>query len=503
MRPCDSTPINQSVLQDICGFALRPAATGSGEKEGLDPQAGWALDSLDDAVLITDKVGRVKWVNGRFAAMFGISRKDIVGTCRRETIEPLARRFRDPVTLEDNILWLYDHPAEEARYVWEMTDHQIISLSSRPIRDGDGKIEGRLEIYRQQEERRLLSCGVEREAIDTLPISIFTVDDTLGIVLSNRSGREFISQVLDYDPAELQSFSVLGHDHPLVKALLETLGSNKTVKLEDLDLGERRFSIIASPMTAGGRAYAATIALTDTTESNTAMATCDRVRRESEFFIDLLSHDIRNFNQISMGYMEILGLNDNLTTDERAFLDKALGGVMGSNKLIDDIRRVRSIRESGDKNIAPADLGKIIKGAQDKVKRANEGKVVVINDNSGCGSMAMANDFVSFVFQHILENAIKYDQHPEKVIDIDVIESRLDAQDYWTIRIADHGPGVPDDRKKSIFERMSGSTTRGAGLGLSIVKMIVDKLGGRIWVENRVPGDETQGSVFVVQLRKA
>jgi signal transduction histidine kinase len=50
---------------------------------------------------------------------------------------------------------------------------------------------------------------------------------------------------------------------------------------------------------------------------------------------------------------------------------------------------------------------------------------------------------------------------------------------------------------------MSGGSTRGAGLGLSIVRLIVDKLGGHIWVEDRVPGDPSKGSVFAVQLRKA
>jgi signal transduction histidine kinase len=115
--------------------------------------------------------------------------------------------------------------------------------------------------------------------------------------------------------------------------------------------------------------------------------------------------------------------------------------------------------------------------------------------------MALANGLAHDVFRHIIENSLKFDEHAEKVIDIDVTDSQKEG--FWTVRIADHGPGIPDERKKSVFERMSGGSTRGAGLGLSIIRLIVDRLGGHIWVEDRVPGDRSQGSVFVVQLRKA
>jgi signal transduction histidine kinase len=273
--------------------------------------------------------------------------------------------------------------------------------------------------------------------------------------------------------------------------------------MDGLGLGGRTFSLTVAPMVAQGRAYGAAIALVDTTDVYAAAETSERLRRESEFYVDLMSHDIRNFNQVSMGYIEMLGMSESLTPDDRAFLDKAMSGVIGSNKLINDIKRVRAIRESGDKNIGPADLGKIIKGDIAHVKGAHEGTTLIVNEDIGPGRMVMANDFVHFVFQHIMENAIKYDLHPEKVIDVDVSESREDGRGWWTVRMADRGPGLPEERKKSIFERMAGGTTRGAGLGLSIVRLILDRLGGRIWVEDRVPGDPSQGSVFVVQLRKA
>jgi signal transduction histidine kinase len=69
----------------------------------------------------------------------------------------------------------------------------------------------------------------------------------------------------------------------------------------------------------------------------------------------------------------------------------------------------------------------------------------------------------------------------------------------------DRGRGIPDDRKKAVFERFATGMTgiKGFGLGLSIVSTIVEKLGGRIWVDDRIQGDFSKGAVFKVLLPKA
>ncbi len=362
---------------------------------------------------------------------------------------------------------------------------------------------GRLESYRKVDENEVSLCGIEKESYDVLPVGVLVVRDGLQVVWHNRAGAEILSDVFGLDPRELSSLDALGHDGPLVGPVIDTLCKGQTETRNGVEIGGRYFDLVVTPLSAGGNVYGAVVALTDASAHQQALARYDRLRQEAEFYVDLLSHDIRNFNQVSMGYLELLQIKENLTEDERIYLDKALHGVLGSNKLIDDIKRVRMVRESGGKDLAPTDLGKVIREDVQNVEGSHRGGQVVINHNVRPGQMALANNMVHDVFRHILENAIKYDTHPEKVIDIDVSESECDGKDCWTVHFADHGPGIPDARKQSIFERMSGGSTRGAGIGLSIVRLIVDKLGGRIWVEDRVPGDPSQGSIFVVQLRKA
>ena len=86
-------------------------------------------------------------------------------------------------------------------------------------------------------------------------------------------------------------------------------------------------------------------------------------------------------------------------------------------------------------------------------------------------------------------------------MDIKIIEGHSAV----TVRIADHGRGIPDSKKDQIFSRFAkrpyGIT--GTGLGLSIVSLLVERYNGLISVEDRIPGDFSQGACFQVSFPKA
>lgn len=68
------------------------------------------------------------------------------------------------------------------------------------------------------------------------------------------------------------------------------------------------------------------------------------------------------------------------------------------------------------------------------------------------------------------------------------------------IRVADNGPGVPDDRKERIFGRgEKGLDSSRTGLGLYLVQTLIDIYDGAVWVEDNDP----VGAVFVVELQRS
>ena len=72
-----------------------------------------------------------------------------------------------------------------------------------------------------------------------------------------------------------------------------------------------------------------------------------------------------------------------------------------------------------------------------------------------------------------------------------------------TLRVADQGPGIPQDELKRIFKRFYrvpgqlATRVKGTGLGLHIVRSVARRHGGRVWAESDGPG---RGSTFVLQL---
>lgn len=124
-------------------------------------------------------------------------------------------------------------------------------------------------------------------------------------------------------------------------------------------------------------------------------------------------------------------------------------------------------------------------------------KCVDINIENSKVNVLGNHDLLYRAFYNIIENAIKYNTKDGK-IDVKIISNKNSC----SVKIADTGIGIPDDMKMDIFEpffRVDKSRSReigGAGLGLSIVKSIIEKHSGTIAVES----NEAMGTTFIITL---
>jgi len=224
-------------------------------------------------------------------------------------------------------------------------------------------------------------------------------------------------------------------------------------------------------------------------------------RRSAEFYTDLLSHDIKNFNQAILGYLDILRVY--LTAPEQGTqIDKIAVQVMNVNRLANDVRTMSRLTW-GSVNLTRVDIGSVLIESVHNVKMYYLTRTIEVELHVEAEQYFVdADELLRELFVNILTNAVKYDSHEVVKIDIAADKESEGGHHYVTVAISDRGCGVPDDMKEIIFERFAkGIKHRGSsGLGLHIVSMLARRYNGKVWAEDRVPGRSEEGSVFKVRL---
>jgi PAS domain S-box-containing protein len=208
-------------------------------------------------------------------------------------------------------------------------------------------------------------------------------------------------------------------------------------------------------------------------------------KERSDLYLDLMCHDISNFNQIGMGFLELAMGSMTIDDNDKELFDKVVQSMKGSNQLIDSVRKLNK-----DDALVPINVGKITKKIVDRYVFPERAKATVDAENCWC----MADGLYVDIVTNLLNNAVK---HSVGQIEINVRVKCIDGH-TCAVTVEDTGPGIPDARKAHIFEREKLNTTR--GLGLYLVKTLVKKFGGAIQVEDRVPGNYGGGAKFVITL---
>lgn len=223
-------------------------------------------------------------------------------------------------------------------------------------------------------------------------------------------------------------------------------------------------------------------------------------RKNAEFYTDLLSHDIKNFNQAIVGYLDLLKTRLS-RPDDVALVGRIVEQEMNMSRLASNVRTMSRVT-FGEIRTTRTDLGAVLLDCIQSVGQYHPARSVKVQHDLRPGAcFVKADELLRELFVNILTNAVKYDSHETVEIEVSVKKSYSDDRAYWRVSVGDNGQGIPDELKEKVFSRFSDAPKKkGSGLGLHIVKTLAKRYRGRVWVEDRVKGDHAKGTVFKVDL---
>ncbi|WP_152041637.1 sensor histidine kinase [Salinigranum salinum] len=224
----------------------------------------------------------------------------------------------------------------------------------------------------------------------------------------------------------------------------------------------------------------------------------DRRHDQLSLLAQVLRHDVANAATVITGWGEVL--RDEVSPPGTEALERVLRGGQRITELVENSRDFTALLEAGHRLETEATLLEpVLRSEVDAIRRIHASttkRVDIELDTSNPTVKVIAGGMLPSVFANLLSNAVRHNDAETAEIHVTVA---VDAREV-VVRVADNGPGIPDEKKEQVFEPASKrADSPGDGLGLALVRRLVDSYGGRVWFED-APGG---GAVGCVALRRA
>lgn len=215
-------------------------------------------------------------------------------------------------------------------------------------------------------------------------------------------------------------------------------------------------------------------------------------------FVSNVSHEIKTPLAIIQNYSMLLQ-NNKLTKEERdKYLKEMVVATKRLSNLITNILKLNKLENQKlDFELEKFNLGEELRLCVLQFEELLEKKDITLDCDIEDIQVVSSKELLQLVWNNLLSNAIKFTENAG-TISVNVYQEKK----YAVVKVSDTGCGMTSDVGKHIFDKFyQGDTSRasdGNGLGLALVKKVIDILGGEISVESELG----KGSTFIVKLNK-
>lgn len=390
--------------------------------------------------------------------------------------------------------------------------------SAAPIRNAEGDIIGAVQVTQDITERRRIETELDtarailEAVIDQMPAGVAVARAPSGkVIFGNAELERMFGETMTRAPgtADMGQWQTMHPDgvpmKPEEQAIARSIKKGETVKGMEVLLKRGDGTVSALNVNSApirdkrGRITGGVTVNVDITDKKRAeqelkerARELERSNAELEQFAYAASHDLREPLRAISGYMSLLrqSHSDKLDEEGRKYVEASIQGADRLNRLIEDMLAYSKIGSKGCPFLV-TDFERAFMTTLDGLKETVKDSGAIVTHDPLPSAVADEGQMIE-VFQNLLTNAIKYRSAAQPRIHTSA--ERKGSE--WVFSVSDNGEGVPQEHRDKIwrmFYRVHNKQNRpGTGMGLSICRKIVERHGGRIWVEDNPTG----GSVF-------
>lgn len=338
-----------------------------------------------------------------------------------------------------------------------------------------------------------------KSSILALPQAFVIVDKELNFVTQNGKLEYFFGKAeKGWDLKSVDSF--LGSDFSLISKIKESIETLKVFDIPELAHGFKFLRVYIAPVLDGGKSIGAIMILQDVTEEKI-------LNRSKDEFFSIASHELRTPLTAIRGNSEMIienYVNEIKNPDVKEMVEDIHEGSLRLIEIVNDFLNISRLemKKIEFKN-EKIDLKKVIEETIGELKNTDIKTDKYLNFEAPEGElMAICDiDKIKQVIINLIGNGLKFTEKGGVTIKV------KEGVDTFDVLIVDTGRGISVDQQQLLFRKFqqAGSslytrdTTKGTGLGLYISKLLMEGMGGSIWLEASEPD---KGSTFTFRVKR-